>query len=379
MSSVLTQEHIPTTEDVGGAVVGRTPWQLFWGRFRRDRVAIAGSILIIELVLIGFSAPLISKWIGHGPNDFFRARRNVFGLPLGPDSQFWFGNDQIGRDMFVRVVYGARTSLTVAFLATGISVLIGVILGVLAGFFGGWVDTLISRTIDIVMSLPLLLFAIGIAAACGVTATGCLGGHIEVHGIAGIIAWAVAAGLLVMGVNQARRYGFAAGLSWLAGAAIVAVLHVGIPLPTIQPGMPLVIFIIALFNWFYIARIVRGQTLSIREREFIEASRSMGAGNYRIMFQEILPNLAAPIIVYSTLIIPANILFEAALSFLGVGIPQSTPSWGRMLSDASSSQLFTVAWWMMVFPGLFLLLTTLAFNLLGDGLRDALDPRGGKR
>jgi peptide/nickel transport system permease protein len=182
-----------------------------------------------------------------------------------------------------------------------------------------------------------------------------------------------------MGANQARRYGFASGLSWLVGAAIVAVLHLGIPLPTIQPGMPLVIFIIALFNWFYIARIVRGQTLSLREREFIEASRSMGAGNYRIMFKEILPNLAAPIIVYSTLIIPANILFEAALSFLGVGIPQSTPSWGRMLSDASSSQIFIYAWWMMVFPGTFLLLTTLAFNLLGDGLRDALDPRGGKR
>ena len=135
-------------------------------------------------------------------------------------------------------------------------------------------------------------------------------------------------------------------------------------------------FIICLVNWTYMARIVRGQTLTLRNREFIEAARSLGSGNTRIMFREILPNLAAPIIVYSTLIIPANILFEAALSFLGVGIPQTTPSWGRMLADAQP--VFTAAPWMMLFPGAALLLTTLAFNLVGDGLRDALDPRTGR-
>jgi peptide/nickel transport system permease protein len=324
MSSVITQDHVPAAEEAGARVQGRTPWQLFWSRFIRDRVAVAGAVLIVELVVLGFSAPLISKWVGHGPNDIFGSRTNEFGLPLGPDSHFWFGNDKVGRDMFVRVLYGARTSLIVAFIATGASVLIGIVLGTLAGFFGGWVDTLISRVIDIVMSMPLLLFAIGIAAACSVTATGCLGG-------------------------------------------------------LIQPGIPLVIFIIAVFNWFYIARIVRGQTLSFREREFIEAARAMGAGSGRIMFREILPNLAAPIIVYTTLIIPANILFEAYLSFLGVGIPQSTPSWGRMLADAAQNGIFTYAWWMMLFPGVFLLLTTLAFNLVGDGLRDALDPRGSRR
>jgi peptide/nickel transport system permease protein len=182
----------------------------------------------------------------------------------------------------------------------------------------------ISRLVDIVMSLPLLLFAIGIAAACSITSAGCLGG-------------------------------------------------------LIQPGLMLPVFIIALFNWTYIARIVRGQTLSIREREFIQASESLGATNWRIMFREILPNLVAPIIVYSTLIIPSNILFEAALSFLGVGIPQTTPSLGRMLADASSGQLFIAAPWMMLYPGVILVLMTLAFNLLGDGLRDALDPRGGGR
>jgi peptide/nickel transport system permease protein len=171
-----------------------------------------------------------------------------------------------------------------------------------------------------VLSLPVLLLSIGIAATCSVTAEGCLGGLIE-------------------------------------------------------PGVTLVTFIIALFTWPYIARIVRGQVLSIREKEFIESARSLGSGSVRIMFREILPNLAAPLIVYSTLIIPSNILFEASLSFLGVGIPPDTPSWGRMISDASGGQLYTVAWWMLLFPGMALVLTTLAFNLVGDGLRDALDPR----
>jgi peptide/nickel transport system permease protein len=219
------------------------------------------------------------------------------------------------------VIYGIRTSLSVAIIATGISVAIGITLGIIAGYFRGKIDTLISRTIDIILSLPLLIFGLGIAAACGVDKEGCLGGFIK-------------------------------------------------------PGLRPVVFIIAIFSWPYIARIVRGNTLSIREKEFIEASRSLGAGNARIMFFEILPNLVAPIIVYSTLIIPSNIIFEAALSFLGLGVPQSIPSWGRMLSDAT--RILEVAPWLMLFPGLFLVLTTLAFNLLGDGLRDALDPRTGR-
>ena len=306
----------------GDGFVGRTPWQLFWRRFKRDRVALAGGIIIICLIAIAILAPLIAKLVGHGPNELFDSATNEFGLPIGPSSKFWFGADRPGRDVFVRTIYGARTSLTVAFVATGLATLIGVTLGVVAGYFKGVTDTIISRFIDMILSLPLLLFALGISAACSISKTGC-----------------------------------SAGL--------------------IRPGLRLVVSVIALFTWPYIARIVRGQVLSLREREFIEASRSMGAGGLRIMRAEILPNLAAPIIVYTTLIIPSNILFEAALSFLGVGIPQTTPSWGRMLADASNSQLFTYAWWMMLFPGLFLLMTTLAFNLVGDGLRDALDPRTG--
>jgi peptide/nickel transport system permease protein len=307
---------------VEAAVVGKTPWQLFWGRFKQDKLAFLGLGFIGVLLLAALLAPVVSNAVGHGPNELFqREMTDSFGLPKGPNSEFYFGADKAGRDLFVRVLYGARTSLTVALISTAFSVFIGVTLGVVAGFFGGKVDTLISRGIDIVLSMPLLLFAIGIVAACSTTKEGCLGG-------------------------------------------------------LIKPGLPVIIFVIALFSWPYIARIVRGNTLSIREKEFIEASRSLGATNRSIMFREVLPNLVAPIIVYATLIIPNNILFEAALSFLGLGVDQKTPSWGRMLSDAS--QVFDVAWWLMLFPGLMLFFTTLAFNLFGDGLRDALDPRTGR-
>jgi peptide/nickel transport system permease protein len=307
-------------------IVGRSPWELFWRRFKKDRMAFVGLAVILILVLLAIFAPVFSKITGHDPNDQFAsgpdAMTNTYGLPLGPNGKFWFGADgRLGRDLFVRIIFGIRTTLTVALLATSLSVLIGVTLGILAGYFRGAVDTLISRLIDIILSMPLLLFAIGIVAACSVSKEGCLWG-------------------------------------------------------LVKPGMPVVIAVIAFFSWPYIARIVRGSTLSIREKEFVEASRSLGATNGRIMFKEILPNLIAPILVYSTLIIPANILFEAYLSFLGLGLPSRIPSWGRMLSDAA--QFYDVAWWVMVWPGVFLFMTTLAFNLLGDGLRDALDPRTGR-
>lgn len=322
MTVVSEVERGPTDfTGVVGAVEGKSPRQLFWMRFKRDKAAMFGLVTVTMLVLLAVFAGVIAKHlVGHGPNELFqRQMTDEFGLPLGPNSDFWFGADTAGRDVFVRILYGARTSLIIAIVATGFAVLIGVVLGLAAGYFRGYADTLISRTTDIVLALPILLLAIGMAAACGTSAEGCLGGFIE---------------------PGTRR---------------------------------LVIFIIAIFSWPYIARIVRGNVLSIREKEFVEASRSLGAGNLRIMFKEVLPNLVAPIIIYSTLLIPSNILFEAALAFLGLGVSQDTPSWGRMLADASS--IFDVAWWLMLFPGLFLIATTLSFNLLGDGLRDALDPR----
>jgi peptide/nickel transport system permease protein len=306
------------------AVLGRSPWDIFWLKFRRDRVALVGLAFIILLTVLALTAPLIARYVAHrGPNATNTDLVDYIGLPaVGPSREYWFGVDKAGRDVFIRTIYGARTSLTVALISTTAAVSIGVVLGTLAGFFGGKVDTLVSRAIDVVLSLPVLLLAVGMAAVCGITKDGCLGG-------------------------------------------------------LIQPGVPLVVVIIALFTWPYIGRIVRGQVLTLREKEFVEAARAQGATNSRIMFREILPNVFAPIIVYTTLIIPNNILFEASLSFLGVGIPSSTPSWGRMIADATEGQLYTAAWWMLVAPGVALVLTTLAFNLVGDGLRDALDPRTG--
>jgi ABC-type dipeptide/oligopeptide/nickel transport system permease subunit len=243
-----------------------------------------------------------------------------FGLPSGPSSEHLFGVDPIGRDVFARVIYGAQVSLLVAVIGTGLSVIFGTILGTIAGFYRGWSDTLIARTLDVMLAFPVLLLGLGIASACS-GANGCLGGLIE-------------------------------------------------------PGLSVVICIIVLANTPYVARIIRGQVLSLREKEFVEASHSLGASNARIMFRDILPNLVAPIIVYATLFIPANILLEAALSFLGVGVQPPRPSWGDMLADAVS--IFDVAWWFMLFPGLALVLTVLAFNLVGDGLQDALNPKGSK-
>ncbi len=315
----------PTGPEAGGEpskqVVGRSPSQLFWRRFRRDKFAVAGVFFIaFMIVLATVGAPLLSGVVGHDQNEVFVSEAlDQIGLPIGPSGDFWFGADTAGRDLFVRVLYGARTSLTVAMVATGIALIIGVTLGLVAGFYRGKVDTFVSRLIDTVLSLPILLLALGLVAACSLSRTGCLGG-------------------------------------------------------LIRPGVLLVSYVIGLFSWPYIARIVRGQVLSLREKEFIEAARAQGAGDLRIIFREILPNVTAPIIVYTTLIIPANILFEAALSFLGIGVRPGQASWGKMLADAGGG-IFTVAWWMMLFPGLFLFLTTLAFNLVGDGLRDALDPR----
>jgi peptide/nickel transport system permease protein len=317
----LEEQFGPTAGDTVVAARARSSWELFRHRFKQDKAAMAGAVMLAVLVVLALAAPLLSRLVGHGPNELFGDEMLTpdIGLPKGPNADFWFGGDSVGRDVFVRVIYGARTSLTVAIVATGVATIVGVTLGMTAGFRGGKTDTFISRVIDIVLSMPLLVVAIGVASVCSVSSNGCLGG-------------------------------------------------------LLQPGLSLVIGVIALFTWPNMARLVRGQTLTLREREFVEAARSLGARSSRIMFRELLPNLLAPILVYATLLVPANILFEAALSFLGVGVPQSTPSWGRMLAEAASGQIFTVAWWMMVFPGVFLLATTLSFNLVGDGLRDALGP-----
>ena len=317
-SAVGPELSLGIAEGDSGDIVARSPTALFWRRLRQDRVVVASLIFIVLLVIVAIAAPLVVGLLGlPGPYVQNLNLTDAFGQPLGPTGAHPFGVDSLGQDVASRVIYGSRVSLEVGVFGTGIATVIGVIVGLLAGYYRGWVDTVLSRITDLVLCFPTLLFGIGLASACAVN--GCLGG-------------------------------------------------------TITPGVPVIIAVVVIFGWTYIARIVRGLVLSLREKEFVEAARSLGASDARIMFREILPNLAAPVIVYASLLIPVNILFEAALSFLGVGVQMPTASWGQMISAATP--IFTTAWWWMVFPGAALLLTVLAFNLLGDGLQDALNPKG---
>ena len=299
------------------SVAARSPLQLFWRRFRRDRVALVSLWFIALLIVVAIAAPLVVSLLGlPGPNVQNPNLTNAFGSPLGPSSAHPFGVDPLGQDVASRVIYGTRVSLIVGIVGTAVATVLGTIVGLLAGYYRGWTDTLLSRMVDVVLAIPVLLLGLGLGAACEVR--GCLGGHV-------------------------------------------------------QSGLGVIIFLIALVNWTYIARIVRGLVLSLREQEFVAAARSQGASDMRIMGREILPNLLAPIVVYASLLIPQNILLEAALSYLGVGVRPPTASWGQML--AAATPIFNTAWWYMAFPGIALLLTVLAFNLLGDGLQDALNPR----
>jgi ABC-type dipeptide/oligopeptide/nickel transport system permease subunit len=306
----LSIGELPHPEE---GVKARTPRQIFWGRFKEDKLAIFGAILVAVMILMAISAPFLSKYVVHHAVDqtFEHEMLDDFGTPLGPTQQFWFGADRLGRDLFVRVLYGAQVSLRIAFIATGIEVGLGVIFGMLAGMSKGWMDTIISRLIDLILSIPFLLLGISLSIAVG------------------------------------------------AGEGIVIAL-------------------IAFFGWPYIARIVRGQTLSLREAQFVEAAHSLGASPRWVMFREILPNLMAPIIIYATLVIPTNIVVEATLTYLGVGVKEPTAAWGSMLEQSTNYTIYGEAWWYMFYPGMALFLTVLGFNLFGDGLRDALDPKTAK-
>jgi ABC-type dipeptide/oligopeptide/nickel transport system permease subunit len=264
-------------------------------------------VVILLIVLMAIFAPVFASITGHPPNEQYRdIGLTPDGLPRGPNGTFWLGTDDLGRDVLVRIAYGARVSLLVGVIATAITVAIGVVLGLAAGFLGGVVDTVLARLIDVVLSVPFLLVAIALVSVTG-------------------------------------------------------------------PSLTVTVLVIGFFSWASVARIVRGQVLSLREREFVEAARSLGAGDTRIMFVDVLPNVLAPVIVYTTLLIPVVIVTQATLSFLGLGLPPPTADWGGMISE--SQNYYTTAWWFIFFPGLALLITTLAFNLFGDGVRDAFDPR----
>jgi ABC-type dipeptide/oligopeptide/nickel transport system permease subunit len=288
-------------------IEGRSPWQLAWERLRRDRAAMIALGVIVVIILVAVFAPLFATITGHGVYHQYRdTGLSPDGLPVSPNHHFLLGTDDLGRDVLVRIAYGARISLFVGVVATMATVTVGTILGLAAGYLGGVVDTLVARLVDVVLSIPYLLFAIALAA----------------------------------------RF---------------------------RANLTIVIIVIALFGWASVARIVRGQVLSIREKEYIEASRSIGAGTLRIMFVDILPNVMAQVIVLATLLVPVSIVFEAGLSFLGVGVQPPTADWGQMIAEAQN--VYQQAWWFLVFPGVALLITTVAFNIFGDGVRDALDPR----
>ena len=353
-----------------GDIQALTSRQLFWRTFREDRFALAGLVFIALLVLVAIFAPLIVKILGlPGPNKIDSTLLDEFGTPTGPSVDHPFGVDPLGRDLFARTIYGARVSLGVAIVSTGIATLIGVVLGLISGFYRGWVDSGISRVTDIVLAFPVLLLSLGLAAACSL-GDGCgISAPLQVVGLVLIGAGALVA---LFSVARGKRENLGAP-AVVAGCGLFLFLLATLFDITVQPGAGVVIFVIALVSWTYISRIVRGQVLSLREKEFVEASRSLGASNPRIVFSEILPNLIVPVIVYATLILPTNILLEAALSFIGAGVQRPTPSWGAMIAEATG--VFASAWWYMLFPGLALLFTVLAFNLVGDGLSDALNPR----
>jgi peptide/nickel transport system permease protein len=314
-------------------IKARGYWEQVWTRFKRDKLAMIGGITIILLFLVAFvGAPLAKHLLGHSPDDpFFSGGIGANGQPIGPfahiDDPFhpghktwlFLGADStLGRDEFLRLLYGAQVSFEVAILATLGSISIGVLLGSMAGYFRGWVDAVVSRVTEITMAFPSLLFIIALASTVGDS------------------------------LNNITFGIFGRGVFTL-------------------------FLILSVFGWFYPARIIRAVVLSLREKEFVEAARMVGSSDWRIIRSHILPHLIAPIIVYSTLAVAQFIIIEAGLSYLGVGIKLPTASWGNLLQQASD--YYTTQPWLMVWPGLAVLMTTLAFNLLGDGLRDAFDPR----
>jgi ABC-type dipeptide/oligopeptide/nickel transport system permease subunit len=308
-------------------IAGRSLTQIAWTRLRRDKIAMVSLALVLLVIVMALAAPLITKLVGVHPTKFYpETVSDAGGLPLGK----WGGisldhplgvEPSTGYDIFARLLYGSRISLLIAVLGTTITLFLGITIGIIAGYSRGWLDTALGRLMDIILAFPLLLI------------------------------------LLAMSTPLTQR-----------------LEAMGMP-----PGSSRIAFIIlvlSFFGWPYLARIVRGQVLSMREREFVESAVSMGAGTPRILFREILPNLWAPILVYATLLLPTYIAAEASLSFLGVGLLPPTPSWGAMLAE--SVRYFSVMPTFLFIPGTYLFIVVLCFNLLGDAVRDALDPRAGR-
>lgn len=272
--------------------------KLYWSRLKHNKLALSGLIIIALLSVIALAAP----WISH----YDPITQDIVHRLQGPSQAHWFGTDDLGRDVFSRIVYGTRISLSVGFLAVGISLVIGTVIGLSAGFFGGWLDALLMRFVDIMLCFPTFFLILMVIAYVG-------------------------------------------------------------------PSITTVMMVIGLFSWMGLARLVRAECLSLRERDFIQAAQALGLPHWRILLIHLLPNTAAPILVSATLGVGGAILVESSLSFLGLGVQPPASSWGNILTVGKD--YIYMAWWLSVFPGLAILVTVLAFNLLGEGLRDVLDPR----
>jgi ABC-type dipeptide/oligopeptide/nickel transport system permease subunit len=296
---------VPSVEQqpVAGAVQIDTPSQAALRRFRRNRLGTTGLALSLLIVLVALLAPVLAT---HNPNTQFSDGLSAMGGPLPPSPSFWFGTDNLGRDLYSRILFGTRTSMFVAITANVISLVIALIFGTVAGYAGGVVDTILMRITDILISFPVLL---------------------------------------------------------LAGFLAVV----------LRPGVTVVVVVIGFSSWFYLARIVRAEVLSVKHREYIEAARALGAPSGRIVRRHVLPQILGQALVYGTLNFSTTVLFAAALSYLGIGVQPPTPDWGNMIAEGA--QYLTVMPWLVVFPGIFLGISVLGFNLVGDGLRDALDPK----
>lgn len=273
---------------------------------RRDPVAVGAVAVLVLVTALAAAAPVVAAVTGHGPDEQLRdSGLSPAGIPVGPGGEFWLGADGLGRDVAVRIAYGARVSLVAGLGASVLAVVVGVAVGLVTGYLGGAVDAVLGRLADVALAVPFLLLAIALVSVTG-------------------------------------------------------------------PGLGVSVLVIAAVSWAPVARLVRGEVLGQREREYVTAARALGAGRTRVMVAEVLPNVAGPALVAGTLLVPTAIVLEATLSFLGLGVVPPTPSWGGMLAE--SVPFYRVAWWLVVFPGAALLLVTLAVNLLGDTARDAVGP-----
>ncbi|MFF5174754.1 ABC transporter permease [Micromonospora sp. NPDC000089] len=311
----------------GRGVVGRSPGQLAWLRLRRDRTATVSGVLLVFFMLLGLAAPLIELAYGVGPREQFQQLLDGFGMPLGyaggVSGSHWFGLEPgLGRDIFIRLVYGLRTSLFIAIAAALITAAIGIVLGALAGYLGGWLDAVITWITDLTLAMPFLIIALALTPTL----------TLRFYGERGQVSSAFGVGVLIA--------------------------------------------VFAVFGWTGTARLVRGQVIALREREFVEAARASGAGLGHMLFRELLPNIWAPILVSFSLAVPQFITSEAALSFIGVGLSDETPSFGRMIYRSLDFLQTDPAY--VFFPGITIFALVFAFNLFGDALRDALDPKSSR-